>query len=151
MSKRFLLLLVTALLLSSGLVACGDETAPVPTYSGATSLTVPDVVAKQFNLKTAKSTTVAVYKTTDKADKVKAALIDGFNKGGWTDKSADMRKDIGEETIKNFELDKGFMLGYQKGNKQAVIMAFSGLLAEDLTITGAAETDTVYLVLSGNV
>jgi hypothetical protein len=153
MFKRFLPVLAVLLLLSAALVACGDETAAVPTYTGATSVTVPSSFSSQISaglqsskLKNAK---IEAYKTSDEASKVKSGLVDGFSKGGWNDATGTLLGS-GGDSLKAFDGVGGFILGYEKGNKAAAIMGFPGQLASAVGFTDVGDKDIVYLVMSGN-
>ncbi len=154
MFKRFLPGLVVALLLSTLLVACGDETATVPTYTGASTVTVPDDFSKSITsgLKDGKlkNPKVEAFKSTDAASKVKSGLTDGFSKGGWSDKTSDLTKELGGDNLKVFEQAGGFVLGYEKGNKAAAVLGFPGAIASGIGFKDIGANDTVYMVLSGN-
>jgi ABC-type uncharacterized transport system auxiliary subunit len=132
------------------LVACGDEAAPVPTYTGSTSVTVPDTVKTQFSsaIQGIKNATVEAYKTSDATDKVKTSFDNSFKSGGWEDKTGSFLKDSDAQTFKQLGM---FIVGYQKGNKGAVVMGFpGGTVASALGFTGIADNETGYLVISGN-
>ena len=153
MFKRFLPALAVLLVLSVALVACGDETAAVPTYSGATTVTVPTDFSTQIssglNNSKLKNAKIEAYKTADEAAKVKSGLADGFSKGGWNDATSTLLGS-GGDSLKVFEQSGGFILGYEKGNKAAAVMAFPGQIASAIGFTGVGAQDVVYLVMSGN-
>jgi ABC-type uncharacterized transport system auxiliary subunit len=154
MFKRFLPALAALLVVSVMLVACGDETAAVPTYTGATSVTVPTDFSTQISsglqsskLKNAK---IEAYKTSDDATKVKSGLVDGFSKGGWNDATSTLLGASGGDALKAFDQTGGFILGYETGNKAAAVMAFPGQLASAVGFQDVGDKDVVYLVMSGN-
>src|SRR4051812_36340662 len=120
MTKRFPLLLVCAVLLSLVLVACGDETAPVPAYSGGSSITVPDSVKSQFSssVNQFNNGTVEAYKTTDDIPKVKSGFESNFKSAGWDDKTSTYSGGTDLSQLTSLGM---FVIGYQKGNKAAVI------------------------------
>ena len=154
MFKRFLPALAVLLVLSVALVACGDETAAVPTYSGATTVTVPTDFSNQIssglNSGKLKNAKIEAYKTADEAAKLKSGLSDGFTKGGWNDATKTLLGASGGDSLKVFEQSGGFILGYEKGNKAAAVMAFPGQIASAIGFTGVGAQDVVYLVMSGN-
>lgn len=149
MTKRLPFLLVFAVLLSLVLVACGDETAPVPAYSGGSSITVPDTVKSQFSGSVSQfnNGTVEAYKTTDDIPKVKSGFESNFKGAGWEDKTSTYSagQDLSSLTAAGM-----FVIGYQKGNKAAVIFGVPNALAAPLGFTGLNSGENVYMVISGN-
>src|SRR5947199_9553650 len=84
MFRRIIPVFAIALVLSLVLAACGEE-ATVPSYSGATSLTVPDTLKTQFraSVKDAKNIKLDAYKTGDETGKAKAFFTDNFKQNDW--------------------------------------------------------------------
>ncbi len=154
MTKRLLPILAMTLLLSVMLVACGDETATVPTYSGASTVAIPSSIQSQFQAglkdQKFKNAKFEAYKTADASDKVKSSLSDGFSKGGWTNKDSDVKTQLGADNVKVIEQAGGFFLGYEKGNKAALIMGFPGIIAGPLGFTDVTDKEVLYMVISGN-
>jgi hypothetical protein len=154
MFKRGLPVFAALLVLSVALVACGDETAAVPTYTGATSVTVPSDFSTQLssNLQSSKlkNAKIEAFKTVDDASKVRASLTDGFSKGGWNDATSALLGGTGDDSLKVFDRTGGFILGYEKGNKATAIMAFPGQIALGMGFKDVGDKDVVYLVMSGN-
>ncbi len=149
MFRRLTPLFVMMMLLSVALVACGDSNATVPTYPGATSITVPDSIKTQFgsSVKDLKNTKYEAFKTTDSADKVKASFLDSFKKDGWEDK---VSKSLKPEDVKQIESVGMFVLGYQKGSKGAVVMGIPGSISGALGFSGVAANESAYFVISGD-
>jgi hypothetical protein len=149
MKKRLPLVIVIAVLLSLALVACGDEAASVPAYTGATSITVPDSVKSQFtaSMKDIKNTSVEAYKTTDDIPKVKSGFEGNFKSAGWSDQTA---KYAGGTDLKPLTDAGMFIIGYQKGNKGAVIFGVPSALAGPVGFSGLNAGENVYMVISGN-
>jgi ABC-type uncharacterized transport system auxiliary subunit len=149
MFRRFGVLVVVAVMLTFVLSACGDEKAEIPTYSGATAVTVPDSFKSQFSTTGVKNGNVAAYKSADDATKVKSGLSDGFKKNGWDDKTSDLTASMGD-SLKQIEAIGAFAIGFQKGSKAAAVIGLPGTVAEPLGLTGVGEKDTVYLIISGD-
>lgn len=145
--------MLVALMLSVMLVACGDDasTATIPSYTGATTLTLPDAAKTSFgsSLKDAKNVKIDAYKTSDDSAKVKSFFADNLSKGGWADKSGDISKDSGD-SIKSFESLGGFILGYEKGGRQVAVLGMPNVAAGPLGFTDVGPNDTLYLVISGD-
>jgi ABC-type uncharacterized transport system auxiliary subunit len=149
MFRRLAPLFLIAILLTAFLSACGDEKTPVPSYAGATTVTVPDQLKSSFtsSVKDIKNAQIEAYKTTDSTDKVKGFFTDSFSKGGWTDKTSQFLK---PEDAKSFEQLGAFIVGYDKGNKGAVIMGFPGSVSSMMGFSGVSDQETIYMVISGN-
>ncbi|MDB5079903.1 MAG: hypothetical protein JWP00_1827 [Chloroflexi bacterium] len=149
MTKRLPLMIVFAVLLSLVLVACGDEAAPVPTYTGATSLATPDSFKSQMttSMKDVKNASVESFKTSDDLTKVKSGFESSFKGAGWSDQTA---KYSSGSDLKPLTDAGVFFVGYQKGNKAAVIMGIPGPIAKAMGYTGVSDTENAYLVISGN-
>lgn len=149
MFRRLAPLFVIALLLTAVLAACGDETASVPSYAGATSVTVPDSVKTQFAsaAKDLKNTKYEAFSSDEDTGKVKTFFQDSFKKDSWDDKVSTLIKDSDAKTFEQLGM---FVLGYQKGNKGAIVMGFPGSLSSAMGFTGAEAKKTVYMVISGN-
>ncbi|MEI7554642.1 hypothetical protein [Candidatus Chlorohelix sp.] len=147
MFKKLGLMIIVVLMMTIALVACGDEAAVVPTYSGASTVTLPDSLKTQMetsmgaNVKNAK---IEAFKTSDDAAKVKTSLADGFKKNGWDDKS----KDLGDTTTQMDSIGAFAML-YQKGTSAAGVIGFPGAIAGAMGFAGATDKDTVYIIASG--
>ncbi len=146
MKKRIVSLFIMALLTSVLLVACGGD-ATVPTYTGGTSVTMPDALKTQFTsgIKDVKNAKVEAYKTGDDTNKVKSFFTDNFSKNGWDDKTSEM----GADAAKSLDQLKGFVVGYQKDNKAAIIMGLPGSAASLIGFTGVTDKDTLYMVFTG--
>ena len=146
MYKRIVPLVMLSLMLSLMLVACGGE-AVVPTYSGGTAVTLSDQTKNQFtsSLQGTKNAKLEAYKTSDDPAKVKSFFTDGFSKNGWNDKSGDIK-----DAAQSLEQLKGFMIGYEKDNKAAVVLGLPGSTGSAFGITGANPTDTIYMVITGD-
>lgn len=150
MFRRVVPFFVAAMLLSLVLVACGDEAAPVPSLTGSTSITVPETVKTQFasTVKGLKNPTFEAYKNSGNVATVKTNFTDNFSKNGWEDKAKSYLSDSDAKTIEQVGM---FVLGYQKGNKGAVIMGFpGGPVAEALGFKDISSTESGYIVISGN-
>jgi ABC-type uncharacterized transport system auxiliary subunit len=150
MVRRVVPIFVVGMLLSLVLVACGDEAAPVPTYTGATSITVPDSVKTQFGtaIQSIKNASFEAYKTSDKPEQVKTGFANNFKSAGWTDKTGDFLKPDDAQTIQQTGM---FVIGYQKGNKGAVVLGFpGGTIASALGFTGISDSESGFIVISGN-
>jgi hypothetical protein len=149
MFKRLAILVVFLAALSLVLVACGDETAPVPAYSGATAVTLSDSVKSQMSgsLTQIKNPTVEGFKTTDDVNKIKSTYDSSFKSAGWDDKSAEFADD---DSIKQLTGLGMVVLGYQKGNKAAIVMALPNTFAEALGFSGLDKTENAIMVISGN-
>ncbi len=150
MIRRVAPLFFIIMLVSLMLVACGDEAAPVPTYTGATSIKVPDTVKTQFGsaIQGMKNASFEAYKTTDKPDAVKSSFQNSFKGGGWEDKTSSFLK---ADDAKAIEQTGMFIVGYQKGNKGAVILGFpGGLVSNALGFDGIPDSESGYIVISGN-
>jgi ABC-type uncharacterized transport system auxiliary subunit len=149
MRKRLAFLLVLAALLSLVLVACGDETAPVPTYPGATSITLPDSIKSQFTATLAnyKNTAADGFKTTDDLAKVKSSFQSSFKSAGWDDVSDKLASQAGAKAITDAG---GFIIGFTKGNKGANVIAVPNAYAEGSGFTGINAGENPYIVISGN-
>lgn len=145
MYKRIVPVVILSLMLSLMLVACGGD-ATVPSYSGATSVTISDQIKSQFtsNVSGVKNAKLEAFKTSDDSTKVKSYFTDNFSKNGWNDKSGDL-----QDAAKSIEQLKGFMIGYEKDNKAAVILGLPGSTGSAIGVTGAAATDTIYMVITG--
>lgn len=148
MRKRLVILLVISALLSLFLVACGDENAPVPTYNGATAVTLPDTVKSQMSssLTQVKSPTIEGYKTTDDVAKIKSTFDSNFKSAGWDDKGSEFGSN---DSIKQLTDLGVVVLGYQKGNKGAIILAFPNSFAAPLGFTGLNADENAIMVISG--
>jgi len=149
MKKRLAILLAISGLLSLFLVACGDETAAVPGYSGATAVTLSDSVKSQMSgsLSQIKNPTIEGFKTTDDTSKIKSTYDSSFKSAGWDDKGSEF---TGNDTIKQLTDLGVIVLGYQKGNKAAIIMAFPNAFAAPLGFTGLNTNENAIMVISGN-
>lgn len=150
--KRILPFLAMFMLLGLVLTACGDEKAEVPTYSGATALTVPDSVKSQFTsagTDKIRNPKVDAFKTTDSVDKIKADMASAFSKAGWSDKLNSLEaKD--RDSLKTLETAGAAVLYYEKGNKGAVVMVLPGMIGGALGLTGVGASDNVIMSISGN-
>ncbi len=149
MTKRLSFLFIFALLLSLVLVACGDETALVPAYSGANSVTVPEIVKTQFaaSVNQFNNGTVEAYKTTDDIAKVKSGFESNFKSGGWEDKTSTY---AGGTDLKPLQDAGMFIIAYQKGNKAAVIFGVPNAMSAPMGFTSLNANENVYMVISGN-
>jgi hypothetical protein len=149
MRNRLAILFVLSGLLSLFLVACGDETAAVPTYGGATAVTLSDTVKSQMSgsLTQVKNPIVEGYKTTDDLAKIKSTFDSSFKSAGWDDKSSEFS---GDGSIKQLTDLGVFVLGYQKGNKAAIVMGFPNSFAGPLGFTGLGANENAFMVISGN-
>lgn len=149
MFRRLTMLFVFGLALSLMLVACGDEAAPVPTYTGSTSITAPDSLKSQFtgSFQGIKNATLESFKTGDELTKVKSGFETSFKNGGWKDGLSKYAK---ADDLKTIESAGMFVLAYEKGNKGAVIMGMPGTVANAVGFTGIKDNETVYVVMSGN-
>ncbi len=150
MFKRFLPLVMLSLLLSVVLAACGNDAPPtIPTYSGATTVTIPDAVRTQFtgSVKDVKDVKLEGYKTSDGLPAVKTYFSDKFKNDGWTDKTGEFTKDGG---LKDAEALGLFVLGFEKGSSAAVVMGLPNALAAAFQITGVGPSDSLYLIFTGN-
>lgn len=151
MIKRLPYLLVFVVLLSLVLVACGDETAPVPTYPGATSIPVPDAVKTQFasSLSQFNNGTIEAYKTTDDLSKVKSGFDSNYKSAGWDDKTSTYVSASDSTTIQSAGM---VIVAYQKGNKAAVNVGMPNAIATAPSsgFTGLNGNENVFLVISGN-
>lgn len=149
MFRRFGILIVVAMMLTFVLAACGDEKAEVPTYSGASSITVPDSLKAQFSTTGVKNGSVTAYKSADDGAKVKSGLTDGFKKNGWDDKTSSLTASMGD-SLKQMEAIGAFAIGFEKGSKAAAVIGLPGSVGGALGLTGVGEKDTVYLIISGD-
>jgi hypothetical protein len=151
MFRRAGLLMVLVLVMSVFLAACGDETATIPTYSGASAVTLPDTIKSQFTASagSVKNPKVEAFKSSDEAAKIKSGLVDGFKKNGWTDKTDEAMKSAGD-SFKQLEGMGAFVIGFEKGSSAAVVMGLPGSLAGALSISGVEQKDTLYMVFSGS-
>jgi len=151
MFRRFISLMLMLLVLSAFLVACGDDNSPLPSYTGATSVTNPDatksiVDAFKGSNKDAKVTS---FTTSDGPDKVKSFFTDNFKKNGWDDKSGD--KTIADTSSQLSGLAQGvFLQAFEKGNHKAIIVAFPGSSASLFGYQNVADTGTAYMVVDAN-
>lgn len=149
MFKRLAILAVFFGALSLLLAACGDETAPVPGYSGATAVTISDTVKTQMtgSLPQIKNPTVEGFKTTDDVTTIKSTYDSNFKSAGWDDKSSEF---AGDESIKQMTGLGMVVLGYQKGNKAAIVMAFPSKFATALGFSDLGTNENAIMVISGN-
>jgi hypothetical protein len=149
MIKRLAILVVFLAAFSLVLVACGDETASVPAYNGATAVTLSDSVKSQMSgsLTQIKNATVEGFKTTDDVNKIKSTFDSNFKSAGWDDKSSEF---AGDDSIKQLTGMGMVVLGYQKGNKAAIVMALPNTFAEALGFSGLDKTENAIMVISGN-
>src|SRR6476620_11078781 len=121
MFKRFLPLVGLSLLLSVTLAACGNDAPPsIPSYNGATSVTIPETIRTQFtgSVKDVKDVKLEAYRTSDGLPAVKTYFSDRYKNDGWTDKTSDLTKD---GSLKDAESLGLFVLGYEKGSSAAVV------------------------------
>jgi hypothetical protein len=142
------MLFVIAILLSSILVACGDDKAVIPTYSGATSVPVPDAFKSTLTglESSVTSPNAAAYKSSDAIDKVKSGLADGFKSNGWDDASSQ----LGDTASSLSALGSGtFLTAYAKGNNFAVVFGVPGSDVVRLMGFDAKDGETVFLIVSG--
>jgi hypothetical protein len=150
--KRILPFLAMFMLLGLVLTACGDEKAEVPTYSGATAVTVPDSVKSQFtntgNDKI-RNPKVEAFKTADSVDKIKTGIASGFSKGGWSDKLNSLGANE-RDSLKTIESIGASVLYYEKGNKGAIVMILPGTIAPGLQIQGVSASENLIMSISGN-
>ncbi len=149
MFRRIIPVFMVTLLLSVMLVACGDEAAPVPTYTGATSIPVADSIKTQMgsSLASVKNATVDAFKTSDTPDKVKAGFDSSFKGSNWTNQAI---TGMSADTTKQLETVGAFVVGYKKGNKSAAVIGFpGGPIAQAIGFPDVAD-GTVYIVISGN-
>jgi len=147
MFRRIAPLFAIMLILSLVLVACGDDKATVPTYSGGTSVTLPSTLQPMADsLKTSvKESSVTAFKTADSADKVKSSFADQFKKDGWDDKASTLGSDT-----KSLEVQGAFILLYQKGSSNAAaVVGFPAQIATALGVTDVAANGSIYIVISG--
>jgi ABC-type uncharacterized transport system auxiliary subunit len=149
MRKRLACLLVIATLLSLFLAACGDEEAAVPTYPGATSITLADSVRTQFTtgLANVKNASVNGFKTSDDIARIKSTFDSNFKSAGWSDVSSQLAN---QPNVKAFNDAGGFVVGYSKGNKSATVMAVPNQYAEGSGISGLNANENAFIVVSGN-
>lgn len=149
MRKRLACLLVIATLLSLALVACGDETAPVPTYPGATSITLTDSVKSQFSagLANVKNASVDAFKSSDDLAKIKSAFETNFKNAGWSDVASQISSQAGVKAITDAG---GFVIAYAKGNKSASVLGVPSQYAEGSGFTGVNANENPFVVISGN-
>ena len=149
MFKRLAVLVVFLAARSLVLVACGDETASVPAYSGATAVTLSDSVKSKMSdsLAQIKNPTVEGFKTTDDVNKIKSTYDSNFKSAGWDDKSSEFGSEASIKQLTDLGL---VVLGYQKGNKAAIVMAFPNTYAGALGFSGLGTNENAILVISGN-
>lgn len=149
MFKRLAILVVFLAGLSLVLVACGDETASVPAYGNATAVTLADATKTKMSsgLTQIKNPSVEGFKTSDDVNKIKGTYDSNFKSAGWDDKTSEF---AGGDNIKQLT-DLGIVvLGYQKGNKAAIIMALPSQYASALGFSGLSDTENAIMVISGN-
>ena len=149
MFRRFVCLLMLSMMLSTLLVACGD--AVIPTYSGATSVTVPAAISSSFQTSAGsgvKNATVTGFASTDAPDKVKSFFVDNFKKNGWDDKSSDSSIVDGNKQISASVPGANISL-FQKDDKAAGVFVIPGNFASTLGISGVADSGTLYMIFSG--
>jgi hypothetical protein len=150
--KRILPFLAMFMLLGLVLTACGDEKAEVPTYSGATAVTVPDSVKSQFTSTGSdkiRNPKVDAYKTTDSVDKIKSSMASSFSSGGWTDKMSSLAG-TQASSLKQLESVGASVLYYEKGNNGAIVMILPGMIAPGLQIQGVSASENLIMSISGN-
>ncbi len=153
MFRRFAPVLVIVMVLSLALVACGDEKAAtnpdaIPSYTGATTVTVPAVLKTQIDTgikDQVKSAKYDFFKTADTGTKVKTFFSDNLAKNGWKDMTGALKMD----DLKQMEAMGVFALGYEKGTKAVAIVGFPGTLSALMGLDGVGENDTLYMVISG--
>jgi phage tail protein X len=167
--NKFALVALFALLVMA-LAACGDPTATtapattavtssttaaanpgsgdtgLPALSGATDVTLPDVLKQQASAYTSavKNGNFAAFKIGDQPAKVQSSLADSFKKAGWDDKSSALA--AGADAMKAQGI---FILVFQKGSKIATVVGYPGTLAGSMG-AGVGPNDTFYMVVSGN-
>ncbi len=147
MFRRFAPLFAIVMILSLVLVACGDEKATVPSYAGATTVTLPaSLQPVADSLKTSvKESSVTAFKSADAPDKVKSGFADQFKKDGWEDKASTLGADT-----KSLEATGAFILLYQKGSgNAAAVVGFPAQVASALGVTDVAANGSLYIVISG--
>ena len=149
MKHRLAFLLVLATLFSLFLTACGDEPVTIPTYPGATSITLADSVRTQFSggLANVKNPTVDGFKTTDDIAKIKSTFDSSFKSAGWEDVSSQLAS---QPSVKAINDAGGFVIGYSKSGKSASILAIPSAYTEGSGITGLNANENAFIVVSGN-
>lgn len=127
--------------------AAGSSTslADIPTYPGASVITLPDTIKNQFMTSvgsSVKNPQVGAFTTADDGTKIKAYYTDYFTKNGWKDLSAS----LGAATSQLDQLG-GFYLIYSKDKSVFVVLGLPGSAAAGLGATGVSVPATGSLVL----
>jgi hypothetical protein len=140
--------------MSMVLAACGGSdtaAAVLPSYSGATSVTVSDALNTNFTSSVpsgTKNPKMVAYSTADTPDKVKSYFVDNFKKNGWDDKSSDPIV-----TTQNQQLESSIpgasAVAYTNGNNKASVLIFPGSAASLFQLSGVNATGTLFLVITG--
>ncbi len=178
MSRRLLSIATLCLLvLSLALSACGDSAtvapAPaatiastlagsttaaataagaavaIPTYSGATAITVPEAIKSDpgDTAKKLKNTNFTAFTTADESSKVKASFLNSFSGAGWTDISD---KEFPATVTQQMTLLGITPLAFQKGNQTATLTLYT---AGDVTKAmgfNDVTSGTLYIVIAGD-
>ncbi len=148
MFRRCIPLFLILLTLTLVLAACGDEKVTVPTYPGATSVTLPDSVIQTWKagLTNLQNVKVETYKTGDELAKVKDTFASGFQKDGWTDKNSDPKVTSG---VADMAAAGVFSIYYIKGNTAVAVLGMPGSLMTPAGVPGLSDSDTLIVVFSG--
>ncbi len=178
MSKRLLSIATLCLLvLSLALSACGDSatvapaapaatiastlagattaaaatgaTVAIPTYSGATAITVPEAIKSDPGdlAKKLKNTNFTAFKTADDSSKVKASFLSSFSGAGWTDISDKEFPATATQQMTQLGITP---LAFQKGNQTATLTLYT---AGDVTKAmgfNDVTSGTLYIVVAGD-
>ncbi len=116
-------------------------------YPGATVLTLPDAVTKQFEGSVGSAVVnpqVAAFSTPDSSDKVKAYYVDLLQKGGWTDITT-----LAGAGLSQLGSAGGFGLIYSKAKQVLVIISLPAASALALGIPNAPTSGTLVLGFAG--
>jgi hypothetical protein len=132
---------------SSGTAAAA---AVVPTYSGATSVTLPDAVKNDPGdlAKKLKNMTFTAFTTSDDPGKVKASFLSSFPGGGWSDITAQEFPASATQQLTTMGVTP---LAFQKGNQTATVTIYTGGdVTKAMGFPDVTTGSTLYLVVSGN-
>lgn len=149
MKMRLTGLIIIPILLTIFLAACGDETTSVPTYTGATTVTLSDSLKSKMtsNLTQVKNPAIEGYKTTDDVSKIKSTFDNSFKSAGWEDKSSEF---LSGDNIKQLTRAGITASSYQKGDKTAIVMAFPNNVAAPVGFSGLNNNENAIMVISGS-
>ncbi|HEX2912533.1 MAG TPA: hypothetical protein VH186_17115 [Chloroflexia bacterium] len=143
---RFFSLIVLLSLLSLALAACGSEaSSDVPPYTGAQPITLDQQTQDSFNasVKGIKDAKLQAYSISGDSAQIQAYYESQYKDKGWTSRDSQI-----EEEARQQQLQNGWAMAYEKGNK-VVSLIFTPASSASIHFP-QAQGNNVLLVVSAS-